>query len=111
MKRLLSCLQALLLVFLLVANFTAQDKAPNNDEPSNRDVSELSVDELETYEEFRQHFRIEMQAYTKRYRAAANEDKAKVAQTRPTVEIYHPLLSKLVAEATAAEAEEILSWW
>ena len=111
MKRLLSCLQALLLVFLLVANVTAQDKAPNNDEPSNRDVSELSVDELETYEEFRQHFRIEMQAYTKRYRAAANEDKAKVAQTRPTVEIYHPLLSKLVAEATAAEAEEILSWW
>ena len=111
MKRLLPCLQALLLVFLFAANVTAQDEAPNKEQPSNRDVSELSVDELETYEEFRQHFKIEMQAYTKRYRAAAREDKAKVAQTRPTVEIYHPLLSKLVAEATSAEAEEILSWW
>ncbi len=111
MKRLLTCLQALLFVFLMVANVTAQDEAPNKDESSERDVSELSVEELETYEEFRQHFRIEMQAFTKRYRAAAGEDKAKVAETRPTVEIYHPLLSKLVAEATAAEAEEILSWW
>ncbi len=111
MKRLLPCFQALLLVFLLMASATAQDEASNNDEPSDRDVSELSVDELETYEEFRQHFKIEMQAFTKRYRAAAREDKAEVAKTRPTVEVYHPLLSKLVAKATAAEAEEILSWW
>ena len=111
MKRLLPCLQALLFVYLLVANATAQDEAPNKDESSKRDVSELSVDELQSFEEFRQHFRLEMVAFTKRYRAAAGKDKAEVSKTRPTVEIYHPLLSKLVAEATAAEAEEILSWW
>ena len=111
MKRLLPCLQALLFVYLLVANATAQDEASNKDESSKRDVSELSVDELQSFEEFRQHFRLEMVAFTKRYRAAAGKDKAEVSKTRPTVEIYHPLLSKLVAEATAAEAEEILSWW
>ena len=111
MKRLLPYLQALLFVCLLVANATAQEEAPKKDQSSDRDVSELSVEELQTYDEFRQHFKIEMQAYTKRYRAAASEDKAKVAQTRPTIQIYHPLLSKLVAEATATEAEEILSWW
>ena len=111
MKRLLPCFQALLIVCLLVANATAQDESSNQDESPSRDVSELSVEELETYEEFREHFRIEMGAYTARFRAASAEDKTKVFQTRPTVEIYHPLLSKLVAAGTEEQANEIVSWW
>ena len=65
MKRLLPCfLQALLLVCLLVANATAQDESPNKDESSKRDVSELSVDELRTYGELKEHLKNKMRAYT-----------------------------------------------
>ena len=103
MKRLLPYFQALLLACLLVANTTAQE------DPPSRDVSELDVEDLQNFEEFRAHFRSEMQAFTKRYRTS--KDKAEAAKTRPTVEIYHTVLSKFVAEATAEEADEILSWW
>ena len=111
MKRLLPYLQALLLGFLLVANATAQDEPPKQKESQDRDVSELNPDELRTFDEFRRHNTLRMRDYTRRYRAAAREDKAEVSKTRPTVEVYHPLLSKLVAEGTEEEAEKILSWW
>lgn len=105
MKRRLPCLQALLLVCLLVPSAAAQDDSPN------RDVSELSPKELRTFDEFKRHFALAMRDYSKRYRAAAAKDKGKVAKTIPTVVVYHPLLSKLVAESTAEDAEKILSWW
>ena len=113
MKRLLPCfLQALLLVCLLVANATAQDESPNKDESSKRDVSELSVDELRTYGELKEHLKNKMRAYTARYRAAASkEDKMEVVKTRPSVDVYRPLLSKFVAEGTEEEADKILTWW
>ena len=113
MKRLLPCfLQALLLVCLLVANATAQDESPNKDESSKRDVSELSVDELRTYGELKEHLKNKMRAYTARYRAAASkEDKMEVFKTRPSIDVYRPLLSKLVAEGTEEEADKILTWW
>ena len=113
MKRLLPCcLQALLLVCLLVANATAQDESPNKDESSKRDVSELSVDELRTYGELKEHLKNKMRAYTARYRAAASkEDKMEVVKTRPSIDVYRPLLSKLVAEGTEEEADKILTWW
>jgi len=112
MKRLLPCfLQALLLVGLLVANATAQDESTNKDESSKRDVSELSVDELTNYDEVKKHLRNKMRAYTARFRAASKKDKMELFKTRPSVDAYRPLLSKLVAEGTAEEADEILTWW
>lgn len=83
----------------------AQDDSPN------RDVSELGVEDLQTFDELKRHMSIGMRAYTKRYRAAAAKDKAKVAKTRPNADIYHPLLSKLVTEGAAEEAEEVVTWW
>ena len=112
MKRLLPCcLQALLLVCLLVANGSAQDESSNKDESSKRDVSKLSIEELRDFEEMKKHSRIAMRAYTARYRAASREGKAEVFRARPSSEVYHPLLSKLVAEGTEEEANEILTWW
>ena len=112
MNRLLPCfLQALLLACLLVTNATAQDESPNKEESSKRDVSELSIDELRTYDEFKEHLGIKTRAYIARYRAASKEDKIKVFKTRPSYAVYRPLLSKLVAEGTAEEADKILTWW
>ena len=105
MKRLLPYLQTLLLVCLLAGNATAQDDSPN------RDVSELAVQDLRTFDELRRHMSIGMRAFTKRYRAADAKDKAEVAKTRPTADAYHPLLSKLVAEGTAEEADRVMTWW
>ena len=125
MKRLLPCcLQALLFVCLLVANATAQDESSNKDESSKRDVSELSVDELRTYGELKEHLKNKMRAYTARYRAASKEDKMEVFKTRPSIDVYRPLLSKFVAEGTerklikfwlgggtANEVKKMLHWW
>ena len=63
MKRLLSYLQTLLLVCLMAGNAMAQDDSPN------RDVSELAVEDLRTFDELKRHMSIGMRAYTKRYRA------------------------------------------
>ena len=91
MKRLSLYFQALmLLAFLLVANATAQDESPKQEEAKERDVSKLSPDELQSFAEFRRHT-------GKRYRRS--------------YAIYHPVLSRLVAEGTEEEADEILSWW
>ena len=118
MKRLLPCfLQALLLVCLLVANATAQDESPNKDiapnkeESAKRNVSELSIEELQNFAEFKEHLKTKMRAYTARYRTASKEDKMDIFKTRPSTEVYRPLLSKLVAEGTEEEAEKILTWW
>ena len=112
MNRRLPCfLQALLLVCLLVANGTAQDESPNKDESSKRDVSKLSIEELRDFAEFREHFGVKMRAYTARFRAASKEDKGEVFKTRPSVEEYRPLLSKLIAEGTEEEADKIVTWW
>ena len=78
MKRLSLYFQALmLLAFLLVANATAQDESPKQEEAKERDVSKLSPDELQSFAEFRRHT-------GKRYRRS--------------YAIYHPVLSRLVAE-------------
>jgi len=90
MKRLLPYFQALLLVFLLVGNATAQAKSPKQEEAKERDVSKLSPDELQSFAEFKRHT-------GRRYRRS--------------YAIYHPVLSRLVAEGTEEEADEILSWW
>ena len=90
MKQLLPCFQALLLVFLLVGNATAQEESPKQEEAKERDVSKLSPDELQSFAEFKRHT-------GRRYRRS--------------YAIYHPVLSRLVAEGTEEEADKILSWW
>lgn len=105
MKRLLPYLQAMMLVFLLVANTSAQDS-------QKRDVSKLDADKLLTLAEIKQHMRYQMGAYSKRFRTAKTaKEKSEVVKTIPNVLPYHPVMSKLVAEGTDTEANEILSWW
>ena len=79
----------------------AQDDSPN------RDVSELGVEDLQTFDELKRHMSIGMRAYTKRYRAAAAKDKAEVAKTRPTADVYHPLLSKLCLLYTSPSPRDL----
>jgi len=94
----------LLLTSLFVSWVVAQE-APT------RDVTKLSIGELQNYSEFRQHFSYEMGDFLRRYRAASAKDKVKMAASRPSVLPYHDLLAKCVREGSDKQADEIIGWW
>lgn len=96
--------KAISLTFLTVAIATAQDNIK-------QDATTLNSSEFKTYAEFRQYNQRVNKDFTQRYRKANAKEKSKVAATRPTILAHHPFLSKLVADGTAEEAEEIISWW
>ena len=97
----------------LSGNALAQDKESSEKKPPAIEKSDESNDKkIETYAQLRADYTAKIRDYSRRYRAASEEDKPKVVRERPTIAPYRKLLTKLIDDdPTSDKASEIITWW
>lgn len=114
-----SILLAAFLIGCLSGHTFAQDESSESQSDSATQVEEKPAKEendddgLKTFEDFEKHFKTEMRAYMKRYRAAPTKaEKQELFANRPMIKPYQARLTELIKNSSVSEeTKKGVAWW